>query len=117
MSSNQDFVGFVLDQLTGPLAVSARKMFGEYALYCNGKLVAMVCDNQLFVKETAGGRAFLGEVTEAPPYPGAKPCFLIDEEIEQRDRLCELFAITERELPLPKPKSPKKASSGKRMEK
>jgi hypothetical protein len=25
---------------------------GEYAIYCNGKVVALVCDNQLFVKPT-----------------------------------------------------------------
>jgi len=29
-------------------------MFGEYALYCGDKVVALVCDDQLFVKIMGG---------------------------------------------------------------
>lgn len=52
-------------------------MFGEYALYLDNKVVALVCDNQCFVKPTPGGRAFIGEVTEGFPYRGAKTAFLV----------------------------------------
>jgi TfoX/Sxy family transcriptional regulator of competence genes len=40
-------------------AISYRYMFGEYAIYCDGKVVALVCDNQLFVKpsDAASGGA------------------------------------------------------------
>ena len=44
-------------------------MFGEYALYIDEKVVALICDNQVFVKPTAAGLEVLGEVIEAPPYP------------------------------------------------
>lgn len=40
--------------------MAARKMFGEYALYCDDKVVALVCDNSLFVTPTDEGRAFEG---------------------------------------------------------
>lgn len=75
MASDTEFVEFIVDQLRDVKGVSCKKMFGEYAIYCGGKVVAMVCDNQLFVKPTAGGRAFIGEVVEGQPYPGVTPQF------------------------------------------
>lgn len=30
-------------------------MFGEYAIYSNGKVAALVCDDRLFVKPTLAG--------------------------------------------------------------
>jgi len=66
-------------------------------------VVALVCDDQLFVKPTPGGRAFLGEPVEAPPYSGAKPYFLIDR-LEDRDWLCTLIRLSVQDLPEPKPK-------------
>ncbi len=102
MSSQQSTVDFILDQISGAGDVSAKKMFGEYGVYCAGKMVASVCDDQLFVKPTAGGRSLLRTVTEASPYPGAKPCFLISAEtLEDRDALTELIKVTAQELPLP----------------
>jgi hypothetical protein len=64
----------------------------------------LICDNRLFVKPTVGGRAFIGDVVEAPPYPGAKPSLLIEGQIEDGEWLSELARITTRELPAPKPK-------------
>jgi TfoX/Sxy family transcriptional regulator of competence genes len=84
-------------------------MFGEYALYMGRKVVALVCDNQLFLKPTATGRALLEHPTEAPPYPGAKPYLLIDSALDDRDLLAELFRATERDMPEPKPKKATKA--------
>ena len=111
MASDLDFVEYVVDQMEDAGVITYKKMFGEYAVYCRGKLVAMVCDNQLFVKPTEAGRAFIGDVVEAPPYPGAKPAFLIDEGMEDRDWLGRLIRLTERELPVPKPKKGKKPGS------
>jgi hypothetical protein len=39
---------------------------------------------------------------EAPPYPGAKPSFLIEDKLEDKEWLSELIRITLRELPEPK---------------
>ncbi len=94
----------MVDQMREAGTITFRKMFGEYAVYNKGKVVALVCDDKLFVKPTEAGRAFIGDATEAPAYPGAKPSFLIEEQIEDREWLCELIRITEKELPEPKPK-------------
>lgn len=77
MASRQTTIDFILEQIADAGAVSAKKMFGEYGIYCDGKMVALVCDDQLFVKPTESGRSFIGNITEGVPYPGAKACFLI----------------------------------------
>ena len=107
MASDQDFVDFIVDQLENAGDITSRKMFGEYAIYCDGKVTALVCDNQLFVKPTEAGRSFIGEVVEAPPYPGAKMSFLIEDGFEDRDWISDLVRITAKELPEPKPKKKK----------
>lgn len=108
MASDPSFVEFLVDQLSEHCTASYKKMFGEYGLYANGKFFGVVCGNQLFVKPTDGGRRFIGNPVEAPPYPGAKPSFLIQSQIEDAAWLGELVTITARELPDPKPKKGKK---------
>ena len=82
-------------------------MFGEYGIYCDGKIVALICDDQLFVKPTQTGRAFIGTcVAEKPPYVGAKPyLFISGEKWDDREWLSTLIKISAEELPLPKMKS------------
>jgi len=112
MASDQGFVEYLCDQMRDAGQVRFRKMFGEFAIYCDDKVVALVCDDQLFVKQTPGGRAFIGEPVEAPPYASAKPHFLIEDRIDDREWLTRLIQVTERELPAPKPKKSKKPTRG-----
>jgi DNA transformation protein len=105
MSTQQSTVDFLMDQLSEVGSISNRKMFGEYALYCDMKVVALICDDQLFIKPTEAGRKFIKQVNEQPPYPGAKNYFLIsDDHLDDREWLSELIQLTAKELPLPKPK-------------
>jgi len=67
MASDLEFVQFVCDQVQDVGGISYRKMFGEYAVYVDGKVVGLVCDNRLFVKPTEPGRRLLGQPTEEPP--------------------------------------------------
>ena len=110
MASDEEFVRFIAEQIERVGNVRYRKMFGEYALYCNEKVVALICDNQLFVKPTEAGRGFIGDVVEAPPYPSAKPSFLVEDRFEDREWLSELIRLTEKELPPPVKKKRKKAT-------
>lgn len=106
MASSKEFVEYIADQLSGAGEITYRKMFGEYGMYCSGKIFALICDDQLFVKITEAGRNVWPELEEAPPYEGAKPYFLVDD-IDDRERLCALAAETYQELPEPKPKKKK----------
>jgi TfoX/Sxy family transcriptional regulator of competence genes len=104
LASDQSFVEFIVEQIATARSIRYRKMFGEYAIYCDDKVVALVCDNQLFIKPTEAGRNFIGTATEAPPYPGAKLHFRIDDNMEDRDWLGKLVELTFNELPVPKKK-------------
>lgn len=104
MASDPQFVAFVVEQLGTVGPISHKKMFGEYGLYFDDTLFALICANKLYLKPTSPGRASLQEVVEAAPYPGAKPSFLIEEGLEDRDWLQALVRLTVTELPPPKPK-------------
>lgn len=104
MASDAGFVAYVCEQAGLGSELSHRKMFGEYALYLHERVVALVCDNELFVKPTPAGRALLGEVAEAPPYPGAKPHFRLDDGLDDGDLLRRLLLATAQALPAPKPR-------------
>ena len=108
MSSDPGFVEYICDQVDDVGVISSRQMFGEWAIYAGHKVVALVCDDRLFVRPTAAGRAFICEPTELPPYPGAKPHFLIEDRIDDREWLTELIRVTEREIlePIPKKRKP-----------
>lgn len=110
MGSKQSTVDFIIDQISSIGAVSAKKMFGEYGIYCGEKMVGLVCDDQLFIKPTPEGRNLLGECDEAPPYPGAKPCLVIPGELwDDQEALSRLVAVTAAQLPVPKQKAAKKS--------
>ena len=108
MASDREFVEFVVDQVDASCNIRFKAMFGEYGIYSNDKIVALVCDNQLFIKPTEAGRSFIGDVVEAPPYPGAKNSFLIGDQIDDGEWLSQLISVTEAELPKPKPRKKKK---------
>ena len=107
MASDKSFVDFVVDQIENAGQITYKKMFGEYALYCDGKVIALVCDNRLLVKPTEAGRSFIGNVVEASAYTGAKLSFLIDDRIEDREWISNLIRITFNELPEQKIKKKK----------
>lgn len=109
MATDQVFVNHICEQAGLGSALTFKRMFGEYALYLEGRVVAFVCDNQLFVKPTPEGRAVLGTVTEGSPYPGAKMHFLVGDALDDRDVLKRLLVTTALALPLPKPKAASKA--------
>ena len=108
MASKQSTVDFLLDQLADAGAVSARKMFGDYGVFLGGKMIALICDDQLFFKPTDPGRKLFDPVTEGIPYPGAKPCLRVPEEAwDEREWLVSVALATFEALPMPKKKKPK----------
>ena len=107
MASEQKFVDFITDQIGFSENVTNKKMFGEFGLYFDNKLFGLICDNKLFIKPTQSGREYIENVVEASPYPGAKPSFLIEEKLDDREWLRTLIKMTVNELPEPKPKKSK----------
>ena len=109
MATTPQTVDFICAQSGLAQRVTARKMFGEYALYVDGKVVALICDDTLFVKPTPMAAALLGAVDLQPPYPGAKPHFCITEQLDDRELLQRVLLLTAEAMPTPKAKGKAKA--------
>ena len=107
MSSSIDFVQYIADQCSGAGEIVTKKMFGDYGIYCDGKIFGLICDDCFYLKPTDAGRALLRSVDMRPPYDGAKDYFFIDE-VDDSDYLSLLVRESCKELPMPKPKKRKK---------
>ncbi len=100
MATSAATIAFLLEQAAG--AVTARKMFGEYALYCDGRVVGLVCDDVLFVKPVGAAPPAM---EMCPPYKGAKPHWRIPPDAwEDGTTLAALLRRVAAALPPPKPK-------------
>jgi TfoX/Sxy family transcriptional regulator of competence genes len=107
MATDAGYAKYVCDQLHAAGGITALKMFGEYGLYRHGKIIALICDNQLFVKPTPAGEEVLGTPTYGPPYPGAKPFFNVSDLLDDPEWLVRLILATYEALPAPKKKAAK----------
>lgn len=101
MACSEDFVQYIVEQSAGAGEITARKMMGDYCLYCNGVVVGLICDNSLFIKPTEPVKQMLREVVMRPPYDGAKEYFFITD-IDNRDYLAEIVKMTFINLPAQK---------------
>jgi TfoX/Sxy family transcriptional regulator of competence genes len=106
-SIDKSFVEFIVDQVKDIGSISYKYMFGGCAIYCRSKVVALICNNQLYVRFTQGGKKFIENPQEKSPYPGAKSHFLIEDKIDNKEWLRNLIRITAEELPEPKAKRQK----------
>lgn len=101
MSTGPDTVSFIEDQLAG-LAVSTRRMFGEYCIYCDGKVVGFICDDVLFLKPSTADAELFTRTEPAPPYPGAKDYHRVPgDALEDREWLGRAVQATADALPAP----------------
>ncbi len=108
MASHPDFVEYVAEQISGAGDISWRKMFGEYGVYCNGKIIGLICDDTFFVKITEAGKKLCPDFPESPPYEGSKP-YLQVSDLDNPELLAQLVTVTWAELPEPKPKKKRKS--------
>jgi TfoX/Sxy family transcriptional regulator of competence genes len=103
MACSADFVQFIVDQCSGAGEISVRKMMGDYCIYCNGTIFGLICDNNLYIKETDAGRAVLKEEVLRKPYEGARDYFYI-ADVDDSDYLEEIIRVTMPALRKPEPK-------------
>ena len=105
MSTRKETIASLLDLI--PLPVTAKAMFGEYALYLDGKVVALICDDTLFVQDLPASRAHLGEAPTGAPYPGAKPHIDASAALDDPETLARALRALAEVLPAPKPRKAK----------
>lgn len=98
MACSLDFVDYVTDQCSGAGKIVTRKMFGDYAIYCDGEIFGLICDDCLYLKPTNEVRRLLRNEVLRPPYEGAKDYFLV-VDLDDRDYLSMLVRETCKALP------------------
>ena len=103
MASNPDFVQYIADQCAGAGEITVKKMFGDYGIYCYGKIFGLICDDCFYLKPTDVVRPLLQVEDMRPPYEGAKDYFYI-ADVDDRDYLSLLVRETCKVLPEPKPR-------------
>ncbi|MBO7608900.1 MAG: TfoX/Sxy family protein [Muribaculaceae bacterium] len=101
MASNKGFVQYIADQCSGAGEIIVKKMFGDYGIYCDGKIFGLICDDCFYVKPTESGRTVLRNVELRPPYDGAKDYFFI-ADVDDHEYISLLVSETCKSLPLPK---------------
>ena len=83
-------------------------MFGEYALYADGRVVALVCDDQLYIKILPESAVLEALCEKESPYPGARLHYLVEETmLSEIDDLPDVLQNIASGLPSKKPKKPK----------
>lgn len=103
MASSKDFVQYIAEQCADAGEIVTKKMFGDYGIYCDGKIFGLICDDCLYVKPTEAGREVLRKVVMRPPYEGAKDYFMV-ADVDDRVYLSHLVKVTCEALPVLKPK-------------
>lgn len=93
MASHADFVQYIADQCSGAGEIVTKKMFGDYGIYCDGKIFGLICDDHFYLKPTEAARTLLRHVELRPPYEGAKDYFYV-ADVDDRDYLSELVRVT-----------------------
>ncbi len=111
MSTTAGFIAHVLDLAGLGGRLTTRRMFGEYALYVDGKVVAFACDNRLYVKYAEPTRALTDPLPSGQAYPGSKPYAVADELLDDAQGLRALLLETADAMPTPPPKAKRGAGS------
>lgn len=106
MASDEGLVQYITEQMEGAGNIRFRKMMGDYCLYCDDKVIGLVCDDQLFLKQTASAQKNLEGFPMGCAYEGAKPSYMI-ENIDDREFLARVVRQIADDLPLPKKKKSK----------
>jgi len=91
-----EFVAWLVEQLAALGAVRARRMFGGWGLFLDGRMFALVADRQLYLKSDAGNRQRFIDA-DLPPFcyrKGGRDVVMSyrrapDEALEDAALLCD----------------------------
>ena len=105
MACSKEYIEFVCARLSGIGVIRPKKMFGDWLIYIDEKPIVMACDNTCYVKMLPEITGMMAGALTAPPYPGAKPHYILD--IEHRDIALNVVKMLLSITPYPKKRSKK----------
>jgi TfoX domain protein len=103
MASSQEYLNFILEQLSELEEITYRAMMGEYIIYYRGKIVGGIYDDRFLVKPVKSAIAYMPNAKLETPYKGAKEMLLVDD-VDNKAFLTGLFNAMYEALPKPKKK-------------
>jgi TfoX/Sxy family transcriptional regulator of competence genes len=109
MATQKETIEFILGKLRHGDRFSARAMFGEYALYADGKVVALICDDRLYIKILPASKELEPLCEKGEPYPGAKPHYVVEEgQLSTLEKLPAILFTVAKAVPAKKKSGRKK---------
>ena len=72
MVASASFSEFLREQLAPLGPITLRRMFGKTGVFCDGVMLAMVADNDLYFRVDEGNKALFAEAADSPPLNYAK---------------------------------------------
>lgn len=89
MSTSKSYIAFIQDCLCDIPNIRVKAMFGEYALYKDGWVIGLICDDTFFLKITKSTQEILWENHPTwEPYKWAKVQFILEDDIlEDREKM------------------------------
>lgn len=105
MACSSEYIDFVCARLSGIGVIRPKKMFGDWLIYIDEKPIVLTCDNICYVKMLPEIEGLMTDALTAPPYPGAKPHYVLD--IEHRDIALNVVKMLLSITPYPKKRSKK----------
>jgi hypothetical protein len=107
MATSPEYAQFVENQFRGLDGFSMRRMFGEYALYLQGRVLGFLADEQILLQNTPTASKLLPDAEMRKLFPGSKLFILFADEGNAHLLKSVSQAMWE-ELPLPKPRKSRK---------
>ena len=98
MTSSEEYLEYIMEQLSDLDDVSYRAMMGEYIIYYRGKIVGGIYDDRFLIKPVKTAVEMMPDADMELPYEGAKEMLLV-EDVENREFLKELYEAMYDELP------------------
>ncbi len=109
MASNLSIIQYLVDQISECGIITYKKMFGDYCIYINTKVLGFVCDDIFYIKSTKIGEENFPEIEKGYPYEGASLYPILD--IENKDLLISYINLIKSELPEKKIKKGRRISN------
>lgn len=103
MPSTEEYLNYILEQLSGLDGLTYRAMMGEYILYYKGKIAGGIYDDRLLIKPVQAAVSYMSKAVYELPYAGGSKMLLV-EDTDDAEYLKELFEVIYEQLPEPKKK-------------
>lgn len=107
MATSREYALFVENLFRGVDGFSMKRMFGEYGIYLQGRVLGFLCDEQILLQDTPTARKLLPNAERKELFPGSKQFIIFSDEGNHHLLQSVAQAMWE-ELPVPKPRKGRK---------